>query len=67
MTAVIARDNQPISDQELVKCFEGSLIDRDFAGTLINFGIFTLETKFFKEAFREWHNCPWHILKFPNA
>lgn len=52
MIAVAGRGNQSGSDEELVKCFEGSLIDTDFAGALIDYSIFTLETKVFKEAFR---------------
>lgn len=67
MTEVLGRCNQSISDQELVKCFERSLIDTDFAGNLIDDSIFILETKVFKEAFGEWHNCPWHILKLPTG
>lgn len=65
MREVLGRCNQSISDQELLKCFERSLIDTDFAGNLIDHSIFILETKVFIEAFGEWHNCPWHILKLP--
>lgn len=44
------------------------VLDRHvFCSDAIYHSIFTLETEVSKEAFREWYNCLWHILKFPIA
>ena len=57
---------QSISDQELVNVL--GVLDRQIFCSFCNLPqYFTLETEVSKEAFREWHNCLWHILKFPIA
>lgn len=55
-----------LSDQGLVNVLV--VLDRHvFCSYAIYHSIFTLETEVSKEAFREWYNCLWHILKFPIA
>lgn len=58
-------DIEWISAQELGNVL--GVLEKHVSCNSATYHIAFLETKVFKEGFRAWHDCLWHILKFPMA